>query len=119
MTSVRAASFAAAAIIGAVIVWVALSGMTGLIFHLMPAAPALAGAFAYRWARPEASIPQSTTLALAAAGIAAGVIGAEVVRATGGLLDEPLAVVAAIGAGSVIGPLLARRRSGKAERPGA
>ncbi len=110
------AVLAVAAVIVALLAWVVLSVATGLIFHLMPAAPALAAILGYRWADGDVRLPWSTTAALGAIGVAGAIVGSVLVRSFGGLLDEPALVVGAIAAGLTLALFLARRPAGLAKR---
>ena len=109
MNHARPVVLAVAAVIVALLAWVVLSVATGLIFHLLPAAPILAAMLAYRWASDDERLPWSAATAFGAIGVLAAIAGSVLVRAYGGLLDEPALVVGAIAAGLTLALFLARR----------
>jgi hypothetical protein len=90
-----AAALAAAA---ATIAWLVLALATGLIFHFMPAAPFLAGAWAHRARSDGARAPGlDTTAALLVAGALAAVGIAALVAMSRPLDDPPVTAAAAAG----------------------
>ena len=90
-----AAVLAAAA---ATTAWLVLAQATGLVFHFMPAAPFLAGAWANRARSAGAQAPGlDTAAALLAAGTLAAVGIAALVAAARPLDDAPVTAAAAAG----------------------
>ncbi|HEX9549744.1 MAG TPA: hypothetical protein VF971_01475 [Candidatus Limnocylindrales bacterium] len=103
----RPTGLALASSVAAALAWFALASATGLIFHVMPAAPTLAAAYVVRWAvdRPPSRARRSAILALGAS-IAAAM---SLILGFGGRpLDEPPLTVLAILGGVVIGAWLMR-----------
>lgn len=99
------AALAAAAAVG---VWFGLSIWTGLIFHLMPAAPPLAAAWAWRRSAPG-GVPGAAVLIPVGIGIVSAVAGARAVQAAGGALDAPGWILVAGLGGVVLAIRVARR----------
>ena len=103
-----AVGLAGAAMVAAAALWYGLSIATGLIFHFMPGAPALAGAWVFRTAaRRPASWPEAALLAAGAA--LASLFGSIAIPSGGGSLDAPLLVAAAFVGGLAIAALVLRR----------
>jgi hypothetical protein len=111
----HAIAFALAGAVAAALVWYALASVTGLIFHFMPAGPALVTAWIVGWAddRPRGR-GQRTVLLAAGASIALAM--SLVLAGEGRSLDEPLITGLAIAGGAVIGALLLRLASAGAGR---
>ncbi|MEO8468857.1 MAG: hypothetical protein ABI573_04230 [Chloroflexota bacterium] len=109
MSRPRPVVLAGTVVLVALVAWVVLSIATGLIFHLMPAAPVVGAILGYRWADGDVRLPWSTTAALAAIGVAAAIVGSVLVRSFGGLLDDPVLLLGAIAVGLVLALFLARR----------
>jgi hypothetical protein len=99
---VRAVALAFLAATGAGVLWLALSTSTGLIFHLMPGAPVLAGAWAYRWREGRGPAPWlRVALILVAATFAASAAVLTLVAA-GRPLDDPAVTAAVAAAGALL-----------------
>jgi len=106
-----------AAALGTAGLWLVLSVVTRLIFHLMPAAPFLAAAIVFRVvagqstaAPPARSASFAEALVLMMATALITVLGAAAVRQAGGFLDAPAAVVAIAGAGALAATVWIRLR---------
>lgn len=100
-THALAGSVAAAA--ATAVAWYLLASMTGFIFHLMPAAPAIAAAWTLRGADPTSSRPRR--LAVVAAGTGIGASTLLVLAAMGRPLDDAWLTLGVL----VVGALIAAR----------
>lgn len=88
------------AAIAAALVWLGLAFATGLIYHLMPAAPPLAAAALLRWAKGRATWRAHLADITVATGV--GLVGAAALGLAGQRLDAPwLTGLAALG-GAVV-----------------
>lgn len=88
---------------GAAATWVGLALATGLIFHLMPVAPALAAAAAYRAVRPAGRPSPGTQALVLVPALALSCAAAMLLARAGSPLDAPALTVAAIAAGAMGG----------------
>lgn len=102
-------ALAALAPIGLVAGWIALSGVSGLNYHLLPAATALAPAVAYRAARAGARASRRAAWLLALWGGAVSAGATLLLAWLGRPLDPAPAVAALIVAGAVGGAWWAAR----------
>lgn len=100
-----ALALAAAAATAAV--WFGLASVTGLIFHLMPAAPTIAAAWMIRFA--GAAVPSERQLAAVATGASFAGATTILLARQGRPLDEPLFTGLVLGAGIAIAAWLLRR----------
>lgn len=94
-----AAVLAAAA---ATIVWLVLAQATGLIFHFMPAAPFLAGSWAYRARAAGARAPGLDTAAILLVAGALAAVGIAALVASSRPLDDPPLTAAAAAGGALL-----------------
>lgn len=109
----HAVAFALAGAVAAALVWYVLASVTGLIFHFMPAGPALVAAWTMRWAddRPHG---RGRRTALLAAGASIALAMTFLLAGEGRPLDHPLLTGLAIAAGVIIGAWLLRREGSRA-----
>lgn len=104
------AALALLAPVGLVAAWIVLSGVTGLNYHLLPAATALAPAVAYRAARPGAHASRLAASLLALWGCAVSAGATLLLAWLGHPLDPAPAVAAMVVAGALGGAWWAARR---------
>lgn len=104
-----AASVAAAATTA--IAWYVLASVTGLIFHLMPAAPAIAAAWTLRVAGPASSVSRSVAAVAAGTTLGAGTL--LVLVAAERPLDEAWLTLIVMTAGTALAALLLRARASR------
>ncbi len=106
LQSMPASLLAAAAAITAVLLWIVLALATGLIYHLMPAAPPLAAGVVLRWTGASLTARHRVgDIALASAISIAAAIG---LAGGGHPLDAPWATVLSVVAGAGIAVYLLR-----------
>ncbi len=103
------------AVVAAGAMWFGLAAATGLIFHLMPAAPSIAGAWVLTRRRVGLGSQLTSAAILLFGALAAS--GVAVILAVQNLpLDEPWVTALVIGAGVLIGArLLVRHQPGGRE----
>jgi peptidoglycan/LPS O-acetylase OafA/YrhL len=105
-----AALIAVAATVG---LWLVLASVTHLIFHFLPGATFLAGAFAFRFAARERRASRLEIAAVLIASAVATWVGLVAVPALGLELDEPPITMLVVAAGAVIGTVVLRRSAGQ------
>jgi Zn-dependent protease len=99
----------AAAVVGVGAVWFALSILTGLIFHFLPAAPIVVAVWVERSYGPDRPLAWRALSAHVAGGVAVSVAVWSALWAVGAPLDAAWQVVAAILAGIGVATWLGRR----------
>lgn len=108
-----AALVAVAATVG---LWLVLSASTRLIFHFLPGASFVTGAYIFRLVAggPRAGPLETAALLLASVvGTSAGILA---VPALGGELDAPPVTLLVVAAGAAIGIIWLRRGAGSGDR---
>jgi peptidoglycan/LPS O-acetylase OafA/YrhL len=96
--------------------WLVLASVTRLIFHFLPGATFLAGAYAFRLAARERRASRLEIAAVLIASAVATGVGLIAVPVLGLELDEPPITMLVVGAGAVIGTVLLRRGAGPDDR---
>jgi len=98
------------------VLWIVLSMQTHLIFHLMPAAPSLASAFAFRWrtgggrAHPRVPPKPREVLVLLVGALVITTATTLILARSGEFLDRPLLVAAIAVVGATIAGIWLRGR---------
>jgi hypothetical protein len=99
-TGVLALSILVASAAG--LLWFVLATATGLIFHFLPGASFLAGAWAYRWRPGTGPAPWSHVAAILVAGLVVTAVILGALGATGQPLDDARMTVAVAAAGALL-----------------
>lgn len=104
-----ALALAGVGVAAAVVAWIALASATGLVYHFLPGATFLAGAWVFRQAAPSrrASLPELA--AIAAAGATGTVLGVVLVTGIGRELDTAPVTSLVAASGALIAAVWLRR----------
>ena len=101
-----------AAALGVGALWFALSVVTGLIFHFMPAAPILAAVWVRRAYGPDAPVPWPSLWAHIAGGLVVALVAGAAIASVGASLDSEWLVGAVLVIGTGLSIWLGRRGAG-------
>jgi len=90
------------AAIGVGVLWFALAIATGLVFHFLPGASFLAGAWTYRWRSGAGRAPASDVAIVLVAGAVATVVAILALVVAGRRLDSEWATAAVAATGALL-----------------